>query len=180
MSNDRDEQLVQACLDGNRKAFEVLVERYEKKLYNAAYRVLGDRDDAMDATQSAFVKAYEKLDTFNPSYRFFSWIYRILMNESLNIVHQRKRFDGLDEDIPWTTTNPEQNFADNEKGRHIASALLDMPTDYRVVIVMKHFQGFSYREMSEIIGIPEKTVKSRLFSARRQLRDLLIQRGFVR
>ena len=92
--------IVEACLAGERKAFEVLVDRYEKKLYNAAYRVLGDSEDAMEATQSAFVKAYERLGTFDTSQRFFPWMYRILVNESLNIVNRRKRFEELDSRFP--------------------------------------------------------------------------------
>ena len=105
MSTDPDTRIVESCLAGDREAFGLLMDKYEKKMYNTALRVVGDPEDAMDATQSAFVKAYEKLDTFNPSYRFFSWIYRILLNESLNIVNRRKRFDTLDSDIRVATAN---------------------------------------------------------------------------
>ena len=99
MSNDRDARLVEACLTGDRKAFQMLMDLYERKLFNASYRVVDDYEDAMDATQSAFVKAYENLQSFDPSRRFFSWIYRILLNESLNIVKARKRFDSLDDNL---------------------------------------------------------------------------------
>ena len=83
--------LVEACLSGDTSAFGRLVDTYERPLYNAALRITNSRDDAMDATQSAFVKAYEKLHTFNSSYRFFSWIYRIAVNEALNIVQRKGR-----------------------------------------------------------------------------------------
>lgn len=180
MRKESDADLVQACLAGDRKAFEMLVARYEKKLFNTSYRVVNDYEDAMDATQTTFVKAYEKLDTFNPSYRFFSWIYRILLNESLNLIHQRKRFDQLDSDIILRARNPEENLNEREAGRHIQAALMDMKPDYRVLIVLKHFQELSYDEISEVTGIPTKTVKSRLFTARQQLRELLLKRGVVR
>ena len=179
MSSDRDELIVQACLSGERKAFEVLVERYEKKLYNAAYRIVGDAEDAMEATQSAFVKAYERLGSFDTSQRFFPWMYRILINESLNIVNRRKRFDEIDSRFPVTGRSPEEKYGDDEMARHLQMAVRALKPDYRVVVALRHYQGFSYKEISDILGIPEKTVKSRLFTARQQLREMLVRRGIV-
>ena len=158
----------------------MLMDRYEKKLFNAAYRVVDDYEDAMDATQAAFVKAYENLHTFDPSRRFFSWIYRILLNESLNVLKSRRRFDALQDNIPVKSKNPEERYGDDETGRRVQSALMDLKTDHRVVIVLKHYQHMSYREMGEVVGVPEKTIKSRLFSARRQLKDILLRKGIVR
>ena len=181
MTNDRDDaKIVEACLAGDGKAYRMLIDRYERKLFNAAYRVVDDYEDAMDATQTAFVKAYQNLRSFDPSRRFFSWIYRILLNESLNIVKARKRFDRLDDDVTVTSRNPEESFGDDETGRRVQSALMDLKTDHRVVIVLKHFQDMSYREMSEVVGVPEKTIKSRLFSARQQLKDILLRKGIAR
>jgi RNA polymerase sigma-70 factor (ECF subfamily) len=179
MSSERDELIVQACLAGERKAFEVLVERYEKKLYNAAFRIVGDSEDAMEATQSAFVKAYERLGSFNTAQRFFPWMYRILVNESLNIVNRRKRYDEIDSGFAVTAQNPEEKFGDAELARHLQDAVRALKPDYRVVVALRHYQGFSYREISEILGIPEKTVKSRLFTARQQLREMLVRQGIV-
>jgi RNA polymerase sigma-70 factor (ECF subfamily) len=178
-TSDQDEPLVEACLSGERKAFEVLVERYEKKLYNAAYRVLGDTDDAMEATQSAFVKAYERLGTFDTSHRFFPWMYRILINESLNIVSRRKRFEELDSSVQATGKSAEEKYGDDEIARHLQAAVRQLKPDYRVVVALRHYQGFSYREISDILRIPEKTVKSRLFTARQQLREILLRKGIV-
>jgi RNA polymerase sigma-70 factor, ECF subfamily len=178
-SSDRDETFVEACLAGERKAFEVLVDRYEKKLYNAAYRVLGDAEDAMEATQSAFVKAYERLTTFDTSQRFFPWMYRILVNESLNIVNRRKRFEEIDSKIPVPGRNPEERYGDEEIARHLQAAMRELPPGYRVVIALRHYQGFTYEEIGAILGIPEKTVKSRLFTARQRLRGILERKGIV-
>jgi len=171
--------IVEACLAGERKAFEVLVNRYEKKLYNAAYRVLGDAEDAIEATQSAFVKAYERLATFDTSQRFFPWMYRILVNESLNIISHRKRFEELDSKIPVPGRNPEEKYGDQEIGRHLQAAVRELKPDYRIVVALRHYQGFSYGEISDILRVPEKTVKSRLFAARQQLREILQRRGIV-
>lgn len=178
-SSDRDEMFVEACLAGERKAFEVLVDRYEKKLYNAAYRVLNDPEDAVEATQSAFVKAYERLGTFDTSQRFFPWMYRILVNESLNIINRRKRFEELDSTIPVPGRNPEEKYGDQEIARHLQAAMRELPPDYRVVIALRHYQGFSYEEIGEIRGVPEKTVKSRLFTARQRLRGILERKGII-
>ncbi|MGB5890005.1 MAG: sigma-70 family RNA polymerase sigma factor, partial [Thermoanaerobaculia bacterium] len=96
----RDSELVQAVLEGNSEAFDELAERYGGKLYNAALRVTGNPEDALDATQNALLKAYDNLASFDPSYRFFSWIYRIQMNEALNLVHKRRRYVGLPSEMP--------------------------------------------------------------------------------
>jgi RNA polymerase sigma-70 factor (ECF subfamily) len=171
--------LVEACLRGDRSAFDELVERYEGTLFNAAYRITGSVEDAMDATQSAFVNAYEKLHTFDPSHRFFSWIYRIACNQALNLVGRRRTQRELDVDTPSNGVDPEAACGDNQTLDFLQRALLELPPQYRVVIVLKHLQGFSYREIGEFLEIPEKTVKSRLFTARQHLRSILLEKGFV-
>ncbi|MDH3215891.1 MAG: RNA polymerase sigma factor [Candidatus Krumholzibacteria bacterium] len=180
MSNDSDARIVEACLSGDRAAFRVLMDRYEKKMFNLAYRVVDDREDAMDATQTAFVKAYENLQTFDPSRKFFSWMYRILLNESLNILKRRKRFDDLYEHATVESDNPEETYAAAETGQRIHKALMELKTDYRAVVVLRHYHDMSYKEIGEVVGISEKTIKSRLFSARRQLKDILMRKGIVR
>ena len=169
--------LVAACLRGDLAAFDALVDRYEGPLFNAAYRITGSVEDAMDATQAAFVKVFEKLHTFDPTYRFFSWIYRIVINQSLNIVNQRRDESGLDLELPAVGGNPETACSDSETARVLNLALMELGPEHRTVILLKHFEGFSYREIGELLGIPEKTVKSRLFSARQRLRLILGERG---
>ena len=171
--------LVQACLRGDRSAFDELVDHYQRALYNAAYRITGSVDDAMDCTQSAFVSAYEKLHTFDPSRRFFSWIYRITCNRALKIVEARKPLAAIDAEVHQTDSNPESLYNTTESGELLESALRELDPIYRVIIVLKHILGFSYREIGELIDVPEKTVKSRLFTARRRLREVLIQKGFT-
>jgi len=172
--------LVQATLDGDQAAFGSLVDQYEKKLYNAAYRITGSREDAMDATQAAFVKAYEKLHTFDFAHRFFSWIYRIALNEALSMVRRRRQVTDLDSRIPDSTASPEKTASGKETGRLIQEVLMNIKPDHRVVVVLRYFEGLSYFEMGEVLGIPTKTVKSRLFSARQELRTALLDRGVSR
>ena len=132
----------------------------------------------MDATQNAFVNAYEKLHTFDPSYRFFSWIYRIAVNQSLNLVGRRREQSPISEDEPTADQNPAEVFDSTEVRGQIKRALLELEPHYRTLIVLKHLEGFSYREIGDLFEIPEKTVKSRLFSARQRLRAILTERGF--
>jgi RNA polymerase sigma-70 factor (ECF subfamily) len=171
--------LVEATLSGDNAAFGTLVDSYETKLYNVALQITGSRDDAMDVTQSAFVKAYEKLHSFDPAYRFFSWIYRIAINEALNLTKRRGRESVLDTETVTRDADPEEAFGRTETWRRVRRALSELSPEYRAVVVLKHLQGFSYSEIAQLIGVPEKTVKSRLFTARQRLRSMLQEQGVV-
>ena len=180
MIHDQDHVLVQRCLEGNQKAFEILVDRYQKPVFNLAFRFSSDKQDAEDIAQSVFVKAYEKLGTFDKKFRFFSWLYKIAVNESINFLNRRKKFDSFDEDVHSGNRGPEEHFPDHEMTASIDMALLDLKPDYRIVVILNHFQELSYREISQILEIGENTVKSRLFSARKKLKGLLLKRGITR
>ncbi len=93
MGNDQDLALIEDCRKGDRRALGSLVRRYERPVYNAAYRMLGTADEAADVAQTTFLKAFENLHRYNPQYKFFSWIYRIAVNESINQLNRRKRFE---------------------------------------------------------------------------------------
>lgn len=171
--------LVHACLNGDPTAFATLVDRYQGPLYNATYRITGSVDDALDATQAAFTSAYEKLHTFDPSHRFFSWIYRIAVNQALNIVSRRRPQAPLDPASAIATDDPDRALGEAESTRAVHEALQELSDIHRTVIVLKHLQGLSYREISDVLDIPETTVKSRLFDARRRLRTVLHEQGWL-
>lgn len=180
MTQERpDEELVRATLAGEREAFDVLVERYQGKIYNVALRVTGQREDALDATQNAFLNAYDHLNRFDSKFRFFSWIYRIGLNEALRIVRDRREASLPDAELPSGKAGPESKVRGHETGMAIRAALMSLSPDLRAVVVLRHFHGLSYAEMAEIVGAPVKTVKSRLFSARRELRLQLANRGLA-
>jgi RNA polymerase sigma-70 factor, ECF subfamily len=172
-SEQDDATLVKRTLAGDPTAFEQLVHRYQKVLYTVALRMLGNPDDAKDATQTAFVRAFERLASFDEQYRFFSWIYRILMNECLNVIRGRRPEDEL---LPVlaTTGGPYEAAMSGERRAQIQAALLQLSADYRAVIVLRHFVGLSYDEMGDALGVPSKTVKSRLHTARQRLGELLL------
>jgi RNA polymerase sigma-70 factor (ECF subfamily) len=172
-----DESLVRACLKGDLKAFEKLLDRYEKTIFNVALRMVNDREDASDITQSVFTKAFEKLDSFNFEHRFYSWIYRIAINESIKLL-ERRRPDRVAGEVPAKgQSTPEEIVSGTELAWTVRAALMGIRADYRTVLVLRHYLQCSYREMGEILQVPEKTVKSRLFTARQSLRDALIGMG---
>ena len=178
MKERNDSMLVDQCLKGDNRAYETLVLRYEKPIYNLALRMVKVPEDAEDITQTVFVKAYEKLDSYNPAHRFFSWIYRIAVNESINFCKRSRRTDDYESGVTGSDDEtPEQRFRDGELSENIGIAIARLKMDYRLVIVLKHFHDFSYQEMSDVLQIPEKTVKSRLFTARQQLKVILEKEG---
>lgn len=178
MREQDDTALVQQTLAGNLKAFEVLVERYQKTIFNLALRMVHDADDAEDVAQVVLVKAYEHLPSYNPTYKFFSWLYRIAMNESLNFLRQKRPFERM-EDV-GEASGIESSLDSLDIARLVGDAMTFLTHDQRAVITLRHTEGLSYLEIAQILRISEKKVKSRLFSARQILRDLLVKRGVGR
>jgi RNA polymerase sigma-70 factor (ECF subfamily) len=177
MIEDRDQELAQSCQRGDRRAFEELVQKYQKTVFNVAFRMTHDRQDAEDVAQSAFVKAYEKIGTFDPKFRFFSWLYRIVVNESLNFLKQRRQYNTLEEDVAADDTEVQAVDEETETNRKIQDGLMQLKLEQRAVIVLRHFQNLSYGEIAQVLDISEKKVKSRLFAARMTLRELLLRKG---
>jgi len=179
MGNSRDHALVERCRQGDRQALEALIREYQRPVYNAAYRILGNPDDAADATQAAFLKAFENLDRYDPNYKFFSWIYRIVINESINQRNRTRDQQPLDDNQPAADSGPDSTVEAGDVALRIQDGLMALNDDYRTVVVLRHFSDLSYRQISEILEIPEKTVKSRLYSARQLMKDRLIANGIV-
>ena len=179
MDDNEDLRLVFESRQGSRDSFERLLLRYERSIFNAAYRILRDYEDARDVTQNVFLKAFQHLEHFNAKHRFFSWIYRIALNESINLCKSRRRSDGAEDTRSEVRNTPENLLSRKELGEAVQAALMSLKYDYRVLIVLRHFNHFSYQEMGEILELPEKTVKSRLFIARTLLRGILSEKGVL-
>jgi RNA polymerase sigma-70 factor (ECF subfamily) len=177
VDNDVDQTLVERFRNGDREAFTTLMVRYQRPIYNAAFWIVRSADDARDIAQSVFLRVAERLDEFDGSHKFFSWIYRIAVNESLNLLRRNGHEEPLDDeiDLPGGSDDPESQARDAERSRYIQRALLTMSPMDRTVIVLRHFSECSYQEIARILDVDEKTVKSRLFEARRRLRDLLTE-----
>ena len=169
--DDLDRALVRRYLGGDRDAGDELVNRYHRSVYNVALRMLGNVQDAEDVTQTAFGNAFAALESYDPKYRFFSWIYRMTFNESLNSLKRRRNVVSLDGSMDFPLAESESAAeAEDRVGR----ALLELKPDDRAVVVLRHFVSFSYEEISDVLGVPVKTVKSRLFTARERLRQSLL------
>jgi len=177
MSKTDDTKLIERCINGDREALEGLLVRYEKPVFNAAFRMLNSRDDAKDVTQTVFLKVFENFDQYDPSRRFFSWIYRITLNESINCLGKSNRLEPLQRDVVDEGKSPEQEVDSANLSKGVQEALMAIKTEYRSVIVLKHFLGCSYMEIGQILDIPEKKVKSRLYAARQLLKDTLTEAG---
>jgi len=177
MNNSEDSVLVNKCLQGNLNAFETLIDKYQKPIFNVVFRMCHHTEDARDVTQSVFIKVYNKLASFNTELKFFSWLYRIAINETLNFISQKKPVEEFPVSYESKDSNPDESYEQLELAENIQSALLEVDPKYRALLVLKHFQNYSYSQIAQIMDLPEKTVKSRLFIARQHLGKILKQKG---
>ncbi len=179
MMETTDQELVARCLEGDAGAFESLVDRHQKTVYNAVLRMVRDSDDAEDIAQSVFVKAYEHLASYKPGHKFFSWIYRMAMNEALNFLKSRKRLDRLDgPESASPEKMPDQAAEEDALREDMGEMLMRLDVSHRAVVVLKHFHDLSYEEIAYVLDLPERIVKSRLFTARQRLKGLLAAKGW--
>jgi RNA polymerase sigma-70 factor, ECF subfamily len=177
VDNDPDIALVERCRNGDWTAFTELVVRYQRPIYNVALWTLRRPEDANDIAQIVFLKVAEHLDEYDTRFKFFSWIYRIAVNESLNLLRRNGREEALDEeiDLPGAeSAEPERQASAAQVAARIRSALMKMSPNDRVVLTLRHFSECSYEEIGQILDLDPKTVKSRLFEARQRLRELLM------
>ena len=176
MDDGTDQTLIARYRKGDREAFAELVIRYQRPIYNAAFWVLRKAEDANDVAQDVFLRVAERLDEYDGQHKFFSWIYRIAINEALNRLRRNGREEELDEEVDLPDTenaNPEHRAGEVELATRIRTALMRMSSQDRTVITLRHFSDCSYHEIGQILDIDEKTVKSRLFEARQRLRRML-------
>jgi RNA polymerase sigma-70 factor (ECF subfamily) len=174
LAEDADDQsIVRQCLAGDAASFEALVTRYQRVFFTLAVRMLGDREDASDVVQNAFIKIYENLHTFDPARRFFSWAYRILVNECLNARRARRPVEPIPLNLS-SAGGPLEALETEERRRRVRQALLGLSFEHREVVVLRHFTELSYEEIGSTLNLPVATVKSRLHAARQRLTRALL------
>ena len=185
-----DEQLVKTCQNGHWEAFESLVARYERKIYNLAFRLSGNAEDANDLAQETFVRLYRSIHTFRGQSAFSTWLYRIATNVCLDELRRRQRHPTISLDAPMETEEgqmerevvdltqlPEFVYESKELRQVIQGLVAELSEDHRTVLVLRDFENLSYEEIAEILGCQLGTVKSRLNRARAALKDkILLQR----
>lgn len=170
-----DADLVKRTLEGDTKAFNVLVDRYTGPMYQTVCNLVRDPDLAQDITQEGFIKCWHKLDSYRDEFRFFSWLYRIMVNESLNSLRSMRPADPVG-DHHRDNNDPQTIQISREENEELHQLIRQLPEDQRVVLQLRHFEELSYDEIAEILEIESGLVKSRLYSARMKLRDQLFQR----
>lgn len=175
MGDEDDAILLERYRDGDAGAFRTLVLRYQRPIYNAAFWILHDAEDARDVAQTVFLRVAERADEYDPQHKFFSWIYRIAVNEALNMHRRLERAEPLLDGVEFEddAAGPPQRLEADERARLLRAALLRLSMADRSVITLRHFGELSYREIGDALDLDEKTVKSRLFEARQRLKLLL-------
>lgn len=191
MTEVSEKKIIEKVLGGDANAFEELVLKYEKTVYNLALRMVGDRDDAFDMTQEAFIKAYGSLSSFRGDSKFSVWIYRIATNVCLDFLRSKSRkqqvsltvSDDDDEDaqldIPDPKADPEQQLMQKMSMQSVEEGLKTLPDKQRQILVMRELGGMSYAEIGAALSLEEGTVKSRIFRARKRLCTFLLDSGNI-
>jgi RNA polymerase sigma-70 factor, ECF subfamily len=185
-SREADAEMLRAVLAGDATAYRGLVEKYQGRVYALLYGMVRNREDARDLTQDAFVKAYRSLEGFRLEAGFYTWMYRIAMNLAIDFVRKRKRREivGFDENIAQRDDDGAIAEVHHEEGpgkalerqqtlARIMDAMDELPEDQKQVVLLRELEGLSYKEIADVMGIPEGTVMSRLFYARKKLQKLL-------
>jgi len=182
-------KIIESCLLGNTQMFSRLIDNYKNMVYNLAYRMSNNPHEAEDISQEAFLRAFQSLAHFNPSYKFSTWLYQITLNiirdrfkrRELNYVSLDAPVETEDSEFypqPADSTNdPEQIIARKEDAQEIQKAIYSLPLKYREVLVLRHLQDLSYIEISNILKLPSGTVKIRLYRAREHLKKILSDNG---
>ncbi len=165
-----DIKIVRETLAGNTKMFGLLVDKYQNAIFNLAFRMTRDASLAEDISQEAFLKAYRKLGSFDPDKKFFSWLYKIAVNEALNTLKRENEFLEYNDENNDPAEDDTAKERLNELSEKLKKAVNMLPPKYKVPIVLKHYEGLSYEEISVMLDIPVGKVKSRLYTARENLK----------
>lgn len=172
-----DQTAIERCRKGDKEAFRHLVEHYQAEATGHAVAILGNREDAMDAVQEAFIDAFQALDRLDLNLRFYPWFYVILRNRCYKLAHKRKQHevsspDDLEILAPAASIQPEEKML-------LEQALLELETVDRELITLRHLDGLSYQELADRLEVPQGTIMSRLFYARKRLREKLTRHSFT-
>ena len=190
-TRDEDLEFVVSCQEGNVDAFDALVQRHQKRMLNIAYRIIGNYDEACEMVQEAFISAYKHIKGFKGQAKFSTWLYAICINLSKNRLRQvRTRLhrepysvgnpiqganSQIAADPPSSDPSPLDRLEERDIQQKVQGCINSLDAEFKEVIILRDIQGFSYDEISDMLKIPEGTVKSRLFRAREGVRDCLKQ-----
>lgn len=177
--NTSDIEIVNQCLGGDLNAFEILIERYKRAVYNTAYRMMGNREEAEDVSQEAFIRMYNSLSRYNPEYKFMTWAMKVTTNLCLDSLRKRKgEMLPIDEgfEIKDEKDTPEEEYIRKENQKLVQDAIMKLPDKYREFLILFHLRNLSYQEIIDITGESLTIVKNRLYRARQMLKEELVSR----
>lgn len=172
-----DQTAIEKCRAGDKEAFRHVVEHYQAEAIGHAVAILGNRDDALDAVQEALIDAYQALDRLDLSRPFYPWFYVILRNRCYKLAHGRKKREASSsEDLEILAPAP---GIQSEDTLLLERAMLELPAEDRELIALRHLDGLSYQELAQRLEVPQGTIMSRLYYARKRLREKLRQHSFT-
>jgi RNA polymerase sigma-70 factor (ECF subfamily) len=177
--NDEEQVWLERARKGDRVAFGRLVEAYQGPVYNLAYRMLNNRGEAEEAAQEAFIRAYTRLDSYDPQRKFSTWLLSIASNYCIDLIRKRRAtLLSLEEPLPPHPAlmsdhadGPEAQAMSNEREALVQALLATLPEEYRETVILRYWYDMSYEEIAEVMGTTVSAIKSRLFRARRQLAE---------
>lgn len=186
--DDQDGEVVKRSIEGDPQAFNVLVEKYYRKIYNLAYRFVGDSEEANDLAQEIFTAAFQNLGKFRGDAKFSTWLFQIATNRGKNKFKYLKRRgyfvnrgqsdadderEYLQKAVPDYSTNPEDLLAGKQIQKVVQDAINELDPDHKEIVILRDIEGFSYEEIARILNLPEGTTKSRLHRARMVVKEKL-------
>lgn len=185
-----DQRLIKQARRGDEAAYRVLLQKYERAVFNICLRMVRNREEAEDLAQEAFAKVFSMLERYNPSFAFSSWLFKITSNLCIDHIRKR-RIETLPMDEPIRsdrgeyerqyespTDAPDEVFHKREQMRMLATAIEQLPAHYRIMVVLRHQENLSYEEIAETLDIPLGTVKARIHRAREMLKAHLAKQDF--
>lgn len=183
-----DSQLVERVQRGDKRAFDLLVLKYQHKIASLVSRYVRDNDEVMDVTQEAFIKAYRALPRFRGDSQFYTWLYRIAINTAKNYLVSKSRrppdtdidIDGefqVDSAVLRDVAGPESVLATSQLEKVIFDAIENLPDELKVAVTLREFEGMSYEEIAEVMECPVGTIRSRIFRAREAIEKSVAEIG---
>jgi len=187
---EKDYQLyIDRALEGDEAAFEWLLTRYKRGIYNLIYQMIKDHEETRDLVQETFIKAFNSLSSYNRTYSFSTWLYKIAYNHCIDAIRKKKlktlpldrpiklKEGEVQPQIPDESSSPEKSLIYKESREQIRAIIDSLPPGYREVIVLRHREERSYEEISQILHIPLGTVKARIFRAREMMKKKLLEKS---
>ena len=174
---DHEQLWLEAARAGDRKAFGQLVEAYQRPVFNLTYRMLGDAEEAADATQEAFLRAYTRLNQYDPEHKFSTWLFSIANHHCIDRLRKRRATVVPIDDTPLVfsleseTPRPDEQLLAKERSKELQALLDELEPDYRTPLILRYWHEYSYQEIADTMQISLAAVKSRFFRARQKLAD---------